>query len=182
MTRKILVVACLLMFAPAAFSQVGNGTSKSPVDPRVKASLDQLGYRYELNSDNDYKLIPIETTQIGTSADGKPKWRNNLVYVNSNTEKYGRLEIREVLAPAFLVDGPLSADVANRLLRENNLVKLGAWRVVIVTGGKNAGKRLVMFVAQIAADSDAESLRLAIKSVTLIADKMEMELTNADEY
>ena len=34
-----------------------------------------------------------------------------------------------------------------------------------------------MFAAQIAADSDTEALRLAIKSVMLIADRMEKELT-----
>jgi hypothetical protein len=39
-----------------------------------------------------------------------------------------------------------------------------------------------MFAAQINADSDAESLRLTIKSVILIADRMEKELTNADDY
>ena len=182
MTRMILVVACLLIFAPIAFSQIGAGTPKTAADPRVKAALDKIGYKYELDSNNDYKLIPIETTQEGTSPDGKPRWRSNLVYVNSNTEKYGTLEIREVLAPALLLDGPLSADMANRLLRENNSVKLGAWRVLIVNEGKNAGKRLVMFAAQISADSDAESLRLAIKSVILIADRMEKELTNADDY
>ncbi len=182
MTRTILIVVCLLMFATTAFSQIGGGTSKTPADPRVKAALDQLGYKYDVDSNNDYKLIPIETTQIGTSADGKPKWRSNLVYVNSNTEKYGSLEIREVLAPAFLLDGPLTADLANRLLRENNSVKLGAWRVLIVNSGQNAGKRLVMFAAQISANSDAESLRLAIKSVILIADRMEQEITNTDDY
>ena len=182
MTRTILVVVFLILCAPAAFSQIGNGAPKTAADPRVKAALDQLGYKYELDSNNDYKLIPIETRQVGTSADGKPKWRSNLVYVDSNTEKYGTLEIREVLAPAFLLDGPLSADLANRLLRENNAVKLGAWRVIIVNNGKNAGKRLVMFVAQISASSDAESLRLAIKSVILIADRMEQEITNADDY
>src|SRR4051794_2017010 len=123
MMRTLLLVICLLFFAPASFSQIGSGTSKTAADPRVKAALDQLGYKYELNSDNDYKLVPIETTQVGTTADGKPKWRSNLVYVNSNVEKYGRLEIREVLAPAFLLDGPVSAELANRLLLENNSVK-----------------------------------------------------------
>jgi hypothetical protein len=182
MKRTLLTLLCLFLFAQVAFAQVGTTAKKPPADPRVKAALDEIGYKFELTDDNDYKLVPIQTEQDGTTADGKPKWRSQLVYVNSNTEKYGALEIREVLAPAFLSNGPLSAAVANRLLRENNSVKLGSWRLVVINSGANTGKYLAMYAAQIAADSDAESLRLTIKSVILIADRMEKELTGADDY
>src|SRR5437870_8604483 len=114
-----LILCCLLFLARPALAQVGTSDQKPPADPRVKAALDAIGYKYELNADNDYKLLPIETEQAGTKPDGKPIYRSQLVYVNSNTEKYGTLEIREVLAPAFLSNGPLSLELANRLLREN---------------------------------------------------------------
>jgi hypothetical protein len=179
---RIGFLVCLLFAAHLAAAQTHSDTSTPVADPRVKAALDQMGYKYELDKNNDYKLTPIRTEQTGTSADNKPIWRSQLVYVNSNTEKYGSLEIREVLAPAFLSNGPLSAEIANRLLRENNTVKLGSWRVVLINSGPNAGKYLAMFAAQINAVSDSESLRLAIKSVILIADRMEKELTNADDY
>ena len=182
MKRTLWLLLCLFLFAHVAFAQVGNTAKKPPADPRVKAALDEIGYKFELTDDNDYKLVPIQTEQTGTSADGKPIWRSQLVYVNSNTEKYGTLEIREVLSPAFLSNGPLSAAVANRLLRENNSVKLGSWRLVVINSGANAGKYLAMFAAQVSADSDPESLRLTIKSVILIADRMEKELTGADDY
>jgi hypothetical protein len=182
MKRTILTLSCLLLFTQIALAQVGTSAKKPPADARVKAALDEIGYKFELDTNNDYKLMPIQTEQDGTTADGKPKWRSQLVYVNSNTEKYGTLEIREVLAPAFLSNGPLSAAVANRLLRENNSVKLGSWRLVVINSGENAGKYLAMYAAQIAADSDAESLRLTIKSVILIADRMEKELTGMDDY
>ena len=182
MKRTLWLLLCLFLFAQVAFAQVGNTAKKPPADQRVKAALDEIGYKFELTDDNDYKLVPIQTEQTGTSADGKPIWRSQLVYVNSNTEKYGTLEIREVLSPAFLSNGPLSAAVANRLLRENNSVKLGSWRLVVINSGANAGKYLAMFAAQVSADSDPESLRLTIKSVILIADRMEKELTGADDY
>ncbi|HUQ32652.1 MAG TPA: hypothetical protein VM095_11065 [Pyrinomonadaceae bacterium] len=182
MKRTILILSCLFLFAQASFAQVGAAAKKPPPDPRVKVALDQIGYKFELTDDNDYKLVPIQTEQSGTTADGKPIMRSQLVYVNSNVEKYGTLEIREVLAPAFLSNGPLSAAIANRLLRENNSVKLGSWRLVAINSGANAGKYLAMYAAQIAADSDAESLRLTIKSVILIADRMEKELTGLDDY
>jgi hypothetical protein len=176
------LLTCLLCLSQVAYAQLGAAARKPPADPRVKAALDSIGYKFELTQDNDYKLLPIQTEQSGTTPDGKPKFRSQLVYVNSNVEKYGTLEIREVLAPAFLSNGPLSAAVANRLLRENNSVKLGSWRLVVINTGANAGKYLAMYAAQIAADSDAESLRLTIKSVILIADRMERELTGTDDY
>ena len=179
---KIGLLVCLLFVAPVAAAQTHSDSTKPPADQRVKIALDRIGYKYELDTNNDYKLTPIHTEQTGTSADGKAIWRTQLVYVNSNTERYGTLEIREVLAPAFLSNGPLSAEVANRLLRENNSVKLGSWRLVLINSGPNSGKYLAMFAAQINADSDSESLRLTIKSVILIADRMEKELTNADDY
>jgi hypothetical protein len=182
MKRTILILSCLLLFAHIAVAQVSSAAKKPPADPRIKVALDQIGYKFAMTDDNDYKLVPIQTEQSGTGADGKPVFRSQLVYVNSNTEKYGTLEIREVLAPAFLSNGPLSAAVANRLLRENNSVKLGSWRLVVINSGQNAGKYLAMYAAQIAADSDAESLRLTIKSVILIADRMEKELTGMDDY
>lgn len=182
MKRLIFILACFFIFAEVAKAQVGTAARKTPADPRVKAALDQIGYKFQLTEDNDYKLVPIQTEQAGTGADGKAIFRSQLVYVNSNVEKYGTLEIREVLSPAFLSNGPLSAAVANRLLRENNSVKLGSWRLVVINSGANAGKYLAMYAAQIAADSDAEALRLTIKSVILIADRMEKELTGTDDY
>ncbi|HEX8707854.1 MAG TPA: hypothetical protein VF723_06290 [Pyrinomonadaceae bacterium] len=172
MKRTILTLACLFLFVQAASAQLGNAARKPPADARVRSALNEIGYKFEMTGDNDFKLVPIKT-------EGE---RSQLVYVNSNTEKYGTLEIREVLAPAFLSNGPLSAAVANRLLRENNEVKLGSWRLVVINSGDNAGKYLAMYAAQVAADSDAESLRLAIKSVILIADRMEKELTGKDDY
>jgi hypothetical protein len=166
----------------AASAQIGNTAKKPPADTRVRVALEEIGYKYEMTDDNDYKLVPIQTEESGKNADGKSIYRSQLVYINSNTEKYGALEIREILSPAFLSNGPLSAAVANRLLRENNSVKLGSWRLVVINSGANAGKYLAMYAAQISADSDPESLRLTIKSVILIADRMEKELTGADDY
>ena len=179
MKRAALVLSVLFLLAHAAQAQIGAQKKKTPADPRVRLALDQLGYRYELTEENEYRLFPIETEPAGTSANGKPTYRSQLVYVNSATEPYGSLEIREVWSPAFYSAGPLSAALANRLLRENNSVKFGAWRVEVQ---QPSGKYLAMFATQIAADSDTEALRLAIKSVMLIADRMEKELTGKDDY
>jgi hypothetical protein len=167
MKRMILTLACILFAAGAAQGQAA-GTRRTG-DPRIKALLEQVGYKYELTADGDFKLLPVKTE------DG----RSQLAYVYSNTQQYGTLEIREVMSPAYLSNWPLSAAVANRLLRENGEVKFGAWRVDLQTGGQ---KHLALFAVQIAANADAETLRLAIKSVLLVADRMEKELTGTDDY
>jgi hypothetical protein len=168
MKRMVLLLACVLFFAESALGQGASGARKAG-DARVKALLEQLGYKYELTVDGDFKLVPIKTE------DG----RSQLVYVNSNTQQYSSLEIREIMSPAYLSNGPLSAAVANRLLRENSEVKFGAWRVELHSNGQ---KYLALFAVQISANADAETLRLAIKSVLLVADRMEKELTGTDDY
>jgi hypothetical protein len=178
MKRTILILFVLCLCAPLASAQIGSAPRKTPPDPRVKAALEEIGYKYELTQNNDYKLT-IENDQIEEVVNGKTTYRSQLAYINSKTEKYSSLEIREVWSPAFYSAGPLSAAIANRLLRENNSVKFGAWRV---EAQESSGKYLTMFAVQIAADSDAESLRLAIKSVILVADRMEKELTGKDDY
>lgn len=169
--KRTFGVLVFLLCLPAVVAPQG-GTPQNSPDPRVKAALDQIGYRYELTADADFKLAPLPT-------EGE---RTQLVYVNSNTERFGSIEIREVLSPAFLSGGPLTAELANSLLRQNNQVKLGAWRVVPISKGPNSGKQLAMFAAQVAANSDAEALRLTIRSVVLVADKMEKEATGRDDY
>jgi hypothetical protein len=164
----IVLSTCVLFSAIEARAQQGVGTRKAG-DARVKALLEQIGYKYELTVDGDFKLVPI-TTDNG---------RSQLAYIISRTQQYGTLEIREVMSPAYSSTGPLPAVVANRLLRENSEVKLGAWRVEPHANGQ---KSLALFAVQVAAGCDAETLRLAIKSVILVADRMEKELTATDDY
>jgi hypothetical protein len=169
-----LIVFCLYSAAPAQMGQrlANNAASASPkTDARVRNALQELGLTYDLTPVSDFKLNPLPT-------EGE---RTQLVYVNSLTQRYGSLEIREIIAPALLHDGPLPDELALRLLRENSEVKLGAWRVAPVEGDKGH-KYLVLYAIQIAADSDAETLRLAIKNVSLTADRLEKEITGRDDY
>lgn len=165
----IILVFVILFFVNAGSALGQAGGARKTGDARVRTQLDTLGYKYELTTDGDFKLTPVKTE------DG----RSQLIYVDSNTQQYGTLEIREVMSPAYLSTGPLSAAVANRLLRENSEVKFGAWRVETHNNGQ---KHLALFAVQISANSDAETLRLAIKSVLLVADRMEKELTGTDDY
>ena len=63
MKQAILILCGLFLCAQAASAQIGNPRRKTPPDPRVKAALDEIGYKYELTQDNDYRLT-IENDQI----------------------------------------------------------------------------------------------------------------------
>jgi hypothetical protein len=173
---KCCLFLCLLFLFLyiAAPAQVGQSAQNAhpKADKRVRSALDDLSLAYEMTPTNDFKLKPLAT-------EGE---RTQLIYVNSITQRYGSLEIREIIAPAFVTEGPLSEQLAVRLLRENGEVKLGAWRAAPISDGDKAGRYLVMYAIQIAADSDVEALRLAIKNAALTADRMEKELTAKDDY
>ncbi|AKC88014.1 hypothetical protein [Pseudoxanthomonas suwonensis] len=157
-------LACALLLA--ALPIHAHAAGKEP-DPGVAPLLEQLGYRYEIDGDGDYKLImAIEDDD-----------RTQMVFVRSPVESYGRHRIREIWSPAYKADGgTFPAPVANRLLEASNDLKLGAWV-------KNGG--YAMLVVKIDADAGAEALEQAITAAVTSADEMERELAGdlaSDEF
>jgi putative sensory transduction regulator len=134
-------------------------TEKTVPDAGIKAQLTELGYKYELDDDNDFKLV----FEVGDEG------RSQIVYVLSAVESYGKHSVREVWSPAY--ESPTEdfpGPVANRLLEASNSAKLGAW----VKQGKNA-----TFVVKIPSDASKEELDDAIDAAIKLADEMENELT-----
>jgi hypothetical protein len=86
------------------------------------------------------------------------------------------LEIREIGSVAYISEGFLDADMANRLLLRNSELKIGSWR--LISGGNNT--YLVAFCIQIAADCDPNSFAQSLGIVLEVADKMEEALTGGD--
>ena len=133
-------------------------TESTVPDAGIKAQLTELGYKYELDDDNDFKLV----FEVGDEG------RSQIVYVLSAVETYGEHSVREVWSPAY--ESPtedFSGPVANRLLEASNSAKLGAW----VKQGKNA-----TFVVKIPSDASKEELDDAIDAAIKLADEMENEL------
>ena len=95
MKRTLLTLLFLFLFAQVAFAQVGTTAKKPPSAPRVKAALDEIGYKYELDSNNDYKLVPIQTEQDGTTAD----WVFPLPDLLSRLSQVMTLEPGDVVSP-----------------------------------------------------------------------------------
>lgn len=171
MSNKLLVWVAGLSLAGLA-SPVGAQApvaqpqaAASGVDARVEAALKSAGLAYGIDG-GDFRLKY-------DVAGG----RTQLVWVASHTSKLDKLEFRDVWSVAYRGKGPLPADLATRLLRENVRMVIGAWQV-----GEAKDEYLVVFSAPVPAGADAATLEEVIAVVMLSADRMENELTGRDEF
>jgi len=164
MKRTALVgLAVLLLSSQVAEAQLGT-TGKSG-DRRVRAALEEAKIEFQIDKDGDYKII--------MPAEGS---RTQLVFVISETQEYGNMEIREVWSAAFKTGGRLDVERANAMLIDNDRKKLGAWRLY----GTGA-TQLAVFGVHVSADADAETLRNIIRLVVTTADAAEKEQLGTDD-
>jgi len=156
-------VALLALSSQIAPAQTA---SKSTGDPRVKAALEKLGLKYEVDEDGDFK--------VGMKFDDG---RTQVAWITSQTEQLGKMEIREVSSAAYRSNGPISDKIANQLLADSAQKKLGAWQTF------NNGKTYVaVFSAKIDASGSPEMLESSLRVVLYSADSMEKTLTNKDDF
>jgi hypothetical protein len=155
--------AAPLKAAPAAADPAKPEPAKT-ADPRIGKQLDALGYKYEVDKDGDYTLT------FGLDED-----RSQMAYVISHTERYGKLQVREVWSPGYrTADKDFPAEVANRLLEDSQLSKMGGWV---------KQDSVAVFVVKLDADASQEDLDDAIDYVVRAADEMESQLTpGQDEF
>ena len=161
-----LLLGCILALLSPALRAQDAATAKNPADPGIRAQLDKLDYQYEVDEDNDYKLV--------FELEGDPA-RTQLVYVRSPVEDFGEHRVREIWSPAWRTEADaFPAEVANRLLEASHNSKLGAW----VKQGN-----LAVFVVKLPADAGEQMLSDAIDAAIRSADEMEIELSDGkDEF
>jgi hypothetical protein len=143
------------------------GASENQGDARVRRALEQLQCPYQVDSDGDFKITV-------TLAEG----RTQLVLINSNTESFAGMEIREVYSLGYIEDGDPSERLLKLLLLENGTVKFGAWRLIEAKNGQVG----IVFAAHIAATTDAGILDSIIDAVAARADLFEKTVYGTDKY
>ncbi|MEO6102234.1 MAG: hypothetical protein ABIP44_01175 [Pseudoxanthomonas sp.] len=132
---------------------------KHAADAGIRAQLAELDYQYELDEDNDFKLV-FEVGEEG---------RSQIVYILSPVESYGEHRVREIWSPGYKSPtDEFAGPIANRLLEASNSAKLGGW----VKQGRNA-----IFVVKIPANAGNQVLDDAISAASGLADAMEAELS-----
>ncbi|WP_255595199.1 YbjN domain-containing protein [Lysobacter sp. BMK333-48F3] len=157
------LLPALALAAPAA-EPAQTAQPAAQADARIREQLDQLGYKYQVDEDGDYVLT------FGLDGD-----RSQMAYVLSRTERYGKLQVREVWSPAYRTSAKqFPADVANRLLEDSQLSKMGGWV---------KQDSVAVFVVKLDAAASREDLDDAIDYVVRAADEMEAELSpGQDEF
>jgi hypothetical protein len=140
-------------------------------DARVRKALESAGLKYEIASDNTYKITI-----------GLDNGRTQVVLVDSDTNKLNgaKMEFRDVYSLGYKVNGALSQEIANKMMMQSHDKKIGAWEIFTQ---KDDSNRFAMFTAKIDAEMNGTNLKKIIESVGSIADDMEKELTNGkDDY
>ncbi len=159
--RRVIVLAALLtivggsMITYTARAQIG-GKGRS-FDRRAKQALDAIDKKYEIDEDGDFKII-----------DAYEDGRSQIIFVNSATEMFGDMEVREVWAPIMVTNENLSAQVANDLLRDSDKMKIGGWVLQQVAGGA-----AVVFKAKVAAEAAAKADVMAAMIVKVSLDELQ---------
>ncbi|HWH70494.1 MAG TPA: hypothetical protein VNT26_13995 [Candidatus Sulfotelmatobacter sp.] len=169
MRRIPSLLLILLLGAGAA----GNGRAQTNApahapggpDPRVKQVLEGAGLKYKIDPQTaDFQLlIPLK------------EGRSQTVIINSQTARVGTVEIRRVWSPAYTASAPLSAELANNLLRDSFLKKLGSWALL------DSGKlHTLCFLAELSPTADRATLLTTVVMVAGVADQKEKEITRKD--
>jgi len=161
----------LCFICTSVFGQVGStkASTSSKADPRVKKLLTELGYKFDVDDDGDFRM----TFKVGE--DG----RTQLLWVKSGTSEFGSLEIREVFSFSYRDATEPSRSLCMKLLRDNYKKKLGAWEM-----GYSESSELytAIYNAKIAADADSSTLKDAIQMVSEAADEMEAQISDEDKW
>ena len=151
MTRSLLLAALALaaLATPAL--------AREP-DPAIKAQLDSLDIKYDVDSDGDYKV----TFDLGNG-------RSQVVWIRSAVESYGSLKVREIWSPGYKYSGTeLPVKIANRLLEHSHGLILGGW---------TKQKQFAMLAVKIPVSATPKQMRDAAEAAADAADEIEQELT-----
>ena len=159
---RILLAALLLLPGGLATASEEVGDQEpAPVDTRVQAQLDELELTYDIDDDNDFRLIY-------SFDDG----RSQAVFVRSQTYESSGIAMRDVWSYGYTHPTKyLPMELERELLFDSYEGVMGGW-----AREGNA----VVYMVKIRADSPAEMLEAAINEAIEQADALEAEYTGED--
>lgn len=138
-------------------------------DGRVRRALESAGLPFRIDDDEDFILL-FETQTHGSG-------RSQTVYIDSNTDWYGGMELRNVWSVGFVAD-EVSENDLRKLLELNNQYRMGAWAMT----KDRDGKWRVFFCVKTPGDCRAGDLRSIADYVAEAADQMERATSKDDIY
>lgn len=128
-------------------------------DASIKRRLDQIGMKYQVDKDGDYKV----------TIDFAKEKRTQMVFVSGAIETLGGMSIRKIFSPAAVVatDG-INGAKALELMRDSRVKKLGSWEI--------EGANLYLTV-KVPDTLTAPQLQAVMMATASLADDMEIKLS-----
>lgn len=158
--RVMAIIIALTGMLPTAWPQIGKKKQGPASDNRVAVALNEVGLKFRNDPDGDFVLSFELDDQ-----------RDHVVFIRSETEIWGTMEIREVFAFAYRSKTRLSQAKLEKMLKANSAMKSGAWQLV------DGEKLSAIFSVKVAADCDGAALKTVVWGVARTADEMEQALT-----
>ena len=151
-------LSALLITAAALFTTSAAVHAK---DATVEKRLEQIGMKYEIDKDGDYKV----------TIDFAREKRTQMIFVSGATETANGVVIRKIFSPAGIVardkiDGSKALD----LMRNSRINKLGSWEI--------EGANLYL-VAKLPDTLTSAQLHAVMMIIASLADDKELELSGA---
>jgi len=157
-TRQLVLVAAACALAGVALSEESEAGPSSSVELALKA----LGRDFKVDGVN----VMVNVATRGRSQIVRVTTPIKELHYKDNP-KSGKLELRKVWC-GMALPGPLSEEVAKDLLRENVVVKVGAWQLV--------GETSIAFEANLGAASTPQMLETVLLATAETCDSKEQEL------
>lgn len=152
------------------------------LDERVKAALESSEIKFTETESHNVRA------EFSTTED-----RTNLVFINSDTQKDGEYEHREVWAVACSIgdvestnysanrsEGYHYHELLARLMSRNSGNQTGGFK--LVRDSENRGKSLIVYSAIVPADASGELLKSVMDACAFNADNLEKEWTMKDKH
>ena len=151
------------LFASSTIAQIGDPDEQPKADSRVRKALEQASLKYTIDSDGDFKL------SFSLNDD-----RTHLVFINSNTEVYDNMEVREIWACGAVSEDGFSRQKLESLLKMNQKYKMGSWS--LTPDGERA-----IFTVVVSARANSDTIDSMVRLVAKTADNLEKEWLGNDE-
>lgn len=161
--KRILTVLAFALTSQISFGQL----SSSEGDYRVRKLLNELGYKFEVVTQNENEF------RLSFKLDNG---RSQVVFIDSETSQYGNFEIREIMSTVYIGKNMLSQNNLYQILKRNSILKIGAFEMIY-----NGTNYVLRFNAKVSANLDTKGLNTILTFVVEAADEMEKELLDIDE-
>lgn len=153
----------LLSLAVLAGLAAATAVPAAAEDASVAKRLAALDLQYEIDGDGDFKIVfgyPDED-------------RSQIVFVSGASQTVQGITIREISAPAALIeDNDIDGVKALMLLKNSSINKIGSWEI---------RGDVVYFVAKVIEPMSSADLCTVLETVAATADDMEIELTGSKD-